>query len=989
MKILSAETNLASATSVNNSSVLRVFNSDSSNTMTVTRKTANGVTVGSFTIPSGKVTYCQKDYTDTIEGGANLKVSQVAFSPMMSFSSFGEAGPTYSYSVSASNVDEGGSFTTTITTTQVDDGTTLYWELSGTNVTSADFSSGALTGSVTISSNSASFSHTLDNDATTENVEIISIKLYTDSGRNTQVGNTATVTVADTSLTPTYSISLSTTSADEGGTITTTITTTNVADGTQLWWQLSGTGIAAGDFSSGALTGSVTISSNSASFSHTIAEDNTTEGAETLNIKFYSDSGYSTQVGSTATATINDTSVTSTTTYYSVDFDGNDNLSFPMNSSSMSWGASESVTLECWFKIDSFDSNTWHSLFGRWKAGEYCFLMEIGTNGETLMAIGNGSGYYASISGSSGAVQAGQWYHCAVVKNGSNGKIYLNGKEDSSTSSWSQACNNNTRDVVIGDNADGFGSYGIDGQIRDVRFVIGTAVYTSDFIPPTEPLTNITNTKLLCCQSSTITDFEVLNNGSAADTITAYGDPQSSEQNPFNGDWSLALDGNDGFRTGTSSDFLPGSSDFTIEIFVKFDSLSGLGVIIDSRSSSTQNTIILSRDASNYIYGANVGSSNNRGGPMYHIVKSTTQVTTGTWYHIAWTRSGSSNKLFINGILEDTYTDGNNYNGGPGYFEIGGAVHQTNYYTTGKLSNFRFTKGQALYTSSFTTPTGPLTTTSQGATASNVKFLGFNKPIYEHWDANSSGSFNTFTGNPVMVKDDPFDLSAAYLYSADFTGNGFLSMSASPDYNVGTDNFTIEMWVKGTSTSSQGSPSYIRMYQTDNPSTTYNANNSNQILQVTMQPGSGYLNTWSMGSGSGASVNILGSTNIMDGNWNHVATVRNGSTITQYVNGTAEGSANVGSATFDNNGSTGNRPRVGANNTSSGNATMKISNVRLTVGTALYTANFSVPTAHFDGSSGALVMCNRSSVTNATKAHSGYSITKTNTVASSTESPFS
>ena len=164
MKILSAETNLGAATSANNSSVLRVFNSDSSNTMTVTRKTANGDTVGSFTVPSGKVTYCEKDYTDTIEGGANLKVSQVAFSPMMSFASFGEAGPTYSYSVSSSNVDEGGSFTTTITTTQVDDGTTLYWELSGTNVSSSDFSSGALTGSVTISSNSASFSHTLDQD---------------------------------------------------------------------------------------------------------------------------------------------------------------------------------------------------------------------------------------------------------------------------------------------------------------------------------------------------------------------------------------------------------------------------------------------------------------------------------------------------------------------------------------------------------------------------------------------------------------------------------------------------------------------------------------------------------------------------------------------------------------------------------------------------------------------------------------------------------
>ena len=38
--------------------------------------------------------------------------------------------------------------------------------------------------------------------------------------------------------------------------------------------------------------------------------------------------------------------------------------------------------------------------------------------------------------------------------------------------------------------------------ISNVRLVKGTAVYTSDFIPPTRQLTNVTNTKLLCCQST-------------------------------------------------------------------------------------------------------------------------------------------------------------------------------------------------------------------------------------------------------------------------------------------------------------------------------------------------------------------------------------------------------------------------------------------------------------------------------------------------------
>ena len=95
-------------------------------------------------------------------------------------------------------------------------------------------------------------------------------------------------------------------------------------------------------------------------------------------------------------------------------------------------------------------------------------------------------------------------------------------------------------------------------------------------------------------------------------------------------------------------------------------------------------------------------------------------ITAHQWYHAAYVRNGSTSKLYINGTEQISRSDTIDYDGT--YMAIGG-YYNTSYLHNGNVSNLRITKGQALYTSNFTSTTSPLTTTSQGATASNVKLL--------------------------------------------------------------------------------------------------------------------------------------------------------------------------------------------------------------------------------------------------------------------------
>ena len=210
----------------------------------------------------------------------------------------------------------------------------------------------------------------------------------------------------------------------------------------------------------------------------------------------------------------------------SVDFDGSgDSLTIP-DSADFDYGSGD-FTLECWVNPQAAGQNgkIIHSHTSGSNYGPCNLFMNNGVL--ELYSSSNNSSFdvvSAGTNGIFGRLTVGSWSHIAVSRNSNNIRIFLNG-ELKGTTSYSGSLMNATGTFNI---AQRNGGDFFNGWISNFRVVKGTGVYTSSFKPPTEPLTNITNTKLLCCNDSSTTGSTV-----TPGTITASGDPTASTDSPF------------------------------------------------------------------------------------------------------------------------------------------------------------------------------------------------------------------------------------------------------------------------------------------------------------------------------------------------------------------------------------------------------------------------------------------------------------------------
>lgn len=249
---------------------------------------------------------------------------------------------TYKVLASSQSVNEGSSVTFTITTENVDPGTTLYWTTSGT-VSNTDFSDGSanplMRGSFVVGNTNPyvyTLSRTIAADMTTETgIETFAIQLRTVGYTGTIEASSQTVTINDTSLTPvdttpTYSVSLTPSTVNEGGAVSMSVITNYVSPGTVVWWVLESVSGNFDYFDMNGLTsyyGSFTIPSsatypNNPSISYSsqfqIKADALTEGVEKFKITIRTGSASGIVVATSNDVTIADTSTTPVTTSFDV-----------------------------------------------------------------------------------------------------------------------------------------------------------------------------------------------------------------------------------------------------------------------------------------------------------------------------------------------------------------------------------------------------------------------------------------------------------------------------------------------------------------------------------------------------------------------------------------------------------------------------------------------------------------------------------------------
>lgn len=399
---------------------------------------------------------------------------------------------------------------------------------------------------------------------------------------------------------------------------------------------------------------------------------------------------------------------------------------------------------------------------------------------------GNGSSWTLNAL-SGGYIPAKQWTHVAYVRSGNTHTSYVNGVQaDTETNSVSYGNTNNA--IVIGGRQDtGSNTQYFPGFMSDVRVVKGTAVYTSNFTPPTAPLTAITNTSLLTCNDApdiydTSGTNRVLLTNSATNT--------TGTENQYGSSVDLGATDTVYFYTPDGEDFQD-LDDFTVEFWMHLDGSNvsyPYPFILRDDSNTTGPRLQIRFGDSGYGYHLQF-QINGSGSTNVWNVNLTQSNFTGTIKHLAVSRKNGYIGVWVNGTRYNVATGVDptsftqnyiNYNStitNLDRMNLGGSTFN------GQIEDFRLTVGeQARY------PYQMLRKNFESD--SNTKLLtGIGDTIVD-----SGPDTQTITTSGAVVSDFG---PAPGMKSIFFDGsNDYLRCDAALDSFTSTSStFTLEAWV--------------------------------------------------------------------------------------------------------------------------------------------------------------------------------------------------
>jgi hypothetical protein len=295
---------------------------------------------------------------------------------------------------------------------------------------------------------------------------------------------------------------------------------------------------------------------------------------------------------------------------------------------------------------------------------------------------------------------------------------------------------------------------------------------------------------------------------------------------------------------------------------------------------------------------------------------------TNRWIHVAASWDGTNQRLFIDGDLKVTTANAS------GPFSTASSdftVNSINTSLTGSninhyIADARYFNDAAIYTSSFTPPTAPLSATSGSDTAAVL--LNFQDSAIP--DLSGLNNIDT-VGNAKVGASDPTKYGSNAM---EFGGTTDRLITIGPDLLLGTGDFTIEFWVYFNSVSDGNIYTILDGRTTSDGTNVMWAQETSGSWTIFNGAGSGLASGW--GSGT-----------FTTGVWYHLAQTRESGVSRFFKDGT-QTSGDL-SDTSDYNSSTysiGGRFAVGGYSLDG-----YIDDFRITKGIARYTSNFTAPDA--------------------------------------------